>query len=53
MRVSMIDIIRDVSLTTLILFHMYSSYSTEYCTRNHTVTVCITILYQAKYLMFL
>lgn len=36
MRVSMIDIIRDVSLTALILFHMYS---TEYCTRTHTVTV--------------
>jgi len=33
---SMIDIIRDVSLTTLILFHMYS---TEYFTRCHTVTV--------------
>lgn len=44
MRVSMIDIIRDVSLTTLILFHMYSSYSTEYCTRNHTVTVCNYII---------
>lgn len=37
MRVSMIDIIRDVSLTTLILFHMYF---TEYYTRSHTMAVC-------------